>query len=93
MLISDGIANVGPSSPETLGTIAERGLRNQVQVTSLGVGNDYDEKTLNALAVKSSGRLYHLTEPKEMASILKGELDLLDATLASDAFVEVDPAR
>lgn len=92
VMISDGIANVGPSSPDTLGSIAERGLKNRAQVTSLGVGNDYDEKTLNALAVKSSGRLYHLTEPKEMASILKGELDLLNATLASDAFVEVTPA-
>lgn len=92
VLISDGIANVGPSSPETLGAIAERGLRFRAQVTSLGVGNDYDERTLNALAVKSSGRLYHLTEPKEMASILKGELDLLNATLASDSFVEIVPA-
>jgi Ca-activated chloride channel family protein len=92
VMISDGIANVGPSSPETLGALAERGMRSRAQVTSLGVGNDYDERTLNALAVKSSGRLYHLTEPQEMANILKGELDLLDATLASDAFVEIVPA-
>jgi Ca-activated chloride channel homolog len=92
VVISDGIANVGPSTPETLGAIAERGLRFHAQVTSLGVGNDYDERTLNALSVKSSGRLYHLTEPREMASILKGELDLLNATLASDSFVEIVPA-
>lgn len=92
VLVSDGIANVGPSSPEVLGSLAERGLRARAQVTSLGVGNDYDERTLNALAVRSSGRLYHLSEPREMASILKNELDMLDATLASDAFVEVVPA-
>lgn len=92
VLVSDGIANVGPSTPEVLGAIAERGLRFRAQVTSLGVGNDYDERTLNALAVRSSGRLYHLTEPKEMASIMKGEVDLLNATLASDSFVEVVPA-
>ena len=92
VVISDGIANVGPSSPETLGAIAQRGLRFRAQVTSLGVGNDYDERTLNALAVKSSGRLYHLAEPREMASILEGELRLLDATLASDSFVEIVPA-
>jgi Ca-activated chloride channel homolog len=91
VIISDGIANVGPSSPESLGAIAERGLRNRAQVTSIGVGADYDERTLNALAVKSSGRLYHLNESnsKEMASLLKTELDLLDKTMASDAFVEV----
>lgn len=92
VVISDGIANVGPSTPEVLGALAERGMRHRVQVTSIGVGNDYDERTLNALAVKSSGRLYHLSEPKEMASILKNEVDLLNATLASDSFVEVVPA-
>ncbi len=92
VMISDGIANVGPSSPEALGALAERGLRFQAQVTSLGVGNDYDEKTLNALAVKTTGRLYHLAEPKEMASLLRRELDLLTSTVASDAFVEVVPA-
>ncbi|MDF2696722.1 MAG: hypothetical protein K0S65_5105, partial [Labilithrix sp.] len=92
VVISDGIANVGPSSPETLGAIAERGLRFRAQVTSLGVGNDYDERTLNALSVRSSGRLYHLTEPREMASILEGELNLLKATVASDSFVEIVPA-
>lgn len=92
VVISDGIANVGPSSPETLGAIAQRGLKFQAQVTSLGVGNDYDERTLDALAVNSSGRLYHLSEPKEMATILKGELDLLDQTMASAAFVEIVPA-
>ena len=46
VVISDGIANVGPSSPEALGALAERGLRFRAQVTSLGVGNDYDERTL-----------------------------------------------
>ena len=92
VMISDGIANVGPSTPEMLGAVAERGLRHRAQVTSIGVGNDYDERTLNALSVKSSGRLYHLSEPREMASILKSELDLLDATLASEAFVEIAPA-
>ncbi len=92
VMISDGIANVGPSSPEALGALAERGLRFQAQVTSLGVGNDYDEKTLNALAMKTTGRLYHLAEPKEMASLLRRELDLLTSTVASDAFVEVVPA-
>ncbi len=92
VVISDGIANVGPSSPEALGALAERGLRFHAQVTSLGVGTDYDERTLNALAVRSTGRLYHLGEPKEMASLMQHELDLLRSTVATDAFVEIVPA-
>ncbi len=92
VVISDGIANVGPSSPEALGALAERGLRFHAQVTSLGVGNDYDERTLNSLALRSTGRLYHLSDPKEMASLIQHELDLLRSTVATDAFVEVVPA-
>jgi Ca-activated chloride channel family protein len=92
VVISDGIANVGPSSPEALGALAERGLRFHAQVTSLGVGTDYDERTLNALATRSTGRLYHLSEPKEMPSLVEHELALLRSTVATDAFVEVIPA-
>jgi Ca-activated chloride channel family protein len=92
VLLSDGQANVGPSTPEALGLVAERGLAQGAQVTSLGVGVDYDERTLNALAVRSSGRLYHLGDLGEMASILRREMDLLGSTVASDAFVEVVPA-
>lgn len=92
VLISDGQANVGPSSPDVLGAIAQRGADHGVQVTSLGVGADYDERTLNALAVASSGRLYHLTEPREMSSIMERELALLQSTAATEAFVEIVPA-
>ncbi len=92
VVISDGIANVGPSSPEALGALAERGVRFHAQVTSLGVGTDYDERTLNALATRSTGRLYHLSEPKEMPSLVEHEIALLRSTVATDAFVEIVPA-
>ncbi len=92
VVISDGIANVGPSTPEALGMVAERGLRFRAQVTSLGVGNDYDEHTLNALAIRSSGRLFHVSDPVEMTAFLRKEVELLTSTVASDAFVEVMPA-
>jgi Ca-activated chloride channel family protein len=92
VVISDGIANVGPSSPEALGALAERGLRFHAQITSLGVGTDYDERTLNALALRSTGRLYHLAEPKEMPAQLTRELALLQSTVATDAFIEIVPA-
>jgi Ca-activated chloride channel family protein len=92
IMISDGMANVGPSSPEVLGAVASRGADGGVQVSAIGVGLDYDERTLNALAVRSSGRLYHLGEPREMTAILDREIGLLQSTAATGAFVEVMPA-
>jgi Ca-activated chloride channel family protein len=93
VLVSDGMANVGPSTPAALGVLAERGLAYGAQITSIGVGNDYDENTLNALAVRTNGRLYHLPENQEMASILRREIDLLSGTVASDATIVVTPAE
>ncbi len=61
VLISDGAANIGPKAPEILGELAARGAENGIQVTAVGVGIDYDEHTLNALAMRSSGRLYHIS--------------------------------
>lgn len=92
VMISDGMANVGPSSPEALGAVAARGADNGVQVSAIGVGADYDERTLNALAVRSSGRLYHIDEPSQMAAILDREMGLLQTTAATAAYIEVVPA-
>jgi Ca-activated chloride channel family protein len=92
VVISDGIANVGPTSTEILGALATRGADQGVQVTAIGVGLDYDENTLNALAIRSSGRLYHLAETNQMASILEREMGLLKTTAVTSAVVEIVPA-
>jgi Ca-activated chloride channel family protein len=92
VVISDGQANVGPSSPEELGDVAARGTEQGVQVSAIGVGIDYDERTLGALAMRSSGRLYHLQEPSQMTEIVMQELKLLDKTAATAAYLEITPA-
>jgi Ca-activated chloride channel family protein len=92
VLISDGIASVGPTSPETLGAIAEKGAEHGIQFTAIGVGLDYDERTLNTLAMRSSGRMYHIASPEDMASVLAEESRLFASTRATNAFVEIVPA-
>ncbi|MEZ4441395.1 MAG: VWA domain-containing protein [Polyangiaceae bacterium] len=92
VMISDGRATAGPTQTETLARVAERGMDQGVQVTAMGVGLDYDENTLNELAVRSSGRLFHLSDPQELAGIVKSELGLLQKTMATNAVVEIVPA-
>ena len=92
VLISDGQANVGPSSPQALGELAQRGLALGAQVTSLGVGLDYDERTLDAIAERTSGRLFHVGDPREMNATLEHEIDLLASTVADQASLEIVPA-
>jgi Ca-activated chloride channel family protein len=92
VLISDGRATAGETSIHSLSMVAERGTQLGVQVTSFGVGLDYDEDALNELAVRSSGRLFHLTDASELPSIVKNELKLLQSTMATAAVIEVAAA-
>lgn len=92
MLISDGQANIGPSDPQSLGDLAAQATEWRTQVTAIGVGRSYDERTLSALAVRSSGRMYHLAQSFQMATILERELQVLANTVAVDAYIEVIPA-
>src|SRR5262249_4363513 len=92
VMISDGIANVGPTSPEILGAVAARGAAGGAQVSAIGVGLDYDRRTWNSLAGRSSGRLYRLDEPRQMTAILDKEIGLLQSTAATGAVVEIVPA-
>lgn len=92
VVISDGKATVGPTAPAELGHIAEVGLQRGIQVTSIGVGLDYDESTLNELSIRSSGRLYHVEHSRQLPGIVEQEVALLESTAAADAEVEIVPA-
>lgn len=92
VLISDGRATVGPSSAAELSDLAARVTENGSQVSAIGVGLDYDESTLGAIAARTAGRLYHLEQPQQMAVILHDELELLGHTVATNAVLEFAPA-
>lgn len=92
VLISDGNATVGNTSTEMIGVLGERAGDRSVQITSIGVGLDYNERALNALAVRSSGRLYHLTDSKNLSEIVESEMALLKSTRAANARVAIVPA-
>lgn len=89
VLISDGLATVGNTSRESMALIGEKAAEHGVQITSVGVGLDYDEKALNTLSMSSTGRLYHLEDPAQLAGILSEEMSLLQGTRVTDAAIEI----
>ncbi len=92
VLVSDGIATVGMTARDQLAMLGEKAGDRGVQLTAIGVGLDYDETTLNALAIKSSGRLYHLTDTRALPEIVSSEIGLLKGTRATNTRVSVVPA-
>jgi len=91
VMISDGNANVGPSSPFEIGQAASAAAAGGITATAIGVGLDYNEAVLDAVAIRSGGRFYHLTEPAQLAGILQIELDTLSATVARSVVLELEP--
>lgn len=89
VLVSDGLATVGDTSKEGLALLGEKAAEHGVQISSIGVGLDYDEKALSTLAQRSTGRLYHLEDPAQLTAIMSEETSVLQATRATAASIEI----
>ncbi|MDZ4743923.1 MAG: VWA domain-containing protein [Verrucomicrobiota bacterium] len=81
-LLSDGIANVGPSSPAELARLG-RNLREQgIQVTTIGLGDDYNEDLMVSLAEASAANYYYVQDTEKLPGIFAEELGKIQNILA-----------
>jgi len=89
ILLSDGLANVGPSSPRQLrrlgSDLAERGI----SVTTIGVGDDYNEDLMAGLAEASDANYYYVQDTEKLPEIFARELGGLLAVAARDVRIEI----
>ncbi|HTO08367.1 MAG TPA: VWA domain-containing protein [Myxococcota bacterium] len=92
ILISDGMANVGDTSLEGLTGRAHRASASSCVVSSIGVGSDFDERVMAAIADAGTGNFYYLDEQRDLAQIFTREFGAARATLASALQVEITPA-
>jgi len=74
ILLSDGIANVGPSSPEDLGRLGVALIKESISVTTVGVGTDYNEDLMTHLSQNSDGNTYFVESSRDLSRIFTAEL-------------------
>ena len=74
VLLSDGEANVGPSSPEELGLLGASLVKEGVSVSTLGVGLGYNENLMATLATRSDGNTYFIENGDDVPRIFDAEL-------------------
>ena len=65
VLLSDGQANVGPSSAQELGRLGRGLVKEGVSVSTVGVGSDYNENLMTALAQNSDGNFYFVENSRD----------------------------
>lgn len=74
VLLSDGLANVGPRMPEDLGRLGAGLFKENISVTTIGVGTDYNEDLMAQLAQKSDGNTYFVESGMDLPRIFAAEL-------------------
>jgi Ca-activated chloride channel homolog len=90
LLLSDGIANVGPSSPADLERLGRALAREDIGVTTIGVGLDYNEDLMTRLARASDGNTYFVESSKDLPRILTAELGDVASVFARRAILRIE---
>jgi len=89
ILMSDGHANVGMTSAPQLTQLATTALSSSVSVTTMGVGLDYNEDLMTAMANEGAGNYHFIDQPSTITSIFETELKGLASTVARNTAVTV----
>lgn len=89
LLLSDGLANVGPSSPSELGRLGGGLVKERISVSTVGVGGDYNEDLMTALAQNSDGNFYFVENSRDLSLIFEKELGSALAVVAQGVTVRI----
>lgn len=92
ILLSDGLANAGESSADVISDAARQAADKGVRITSVGVGLDYNEDMMEAIAESGRGNYYYVRDAAELERVLGGELSSAQATVAAQLELRLRPA-
>ena len=90
ILLSDGLANVGPSSPEELGRLGYSLLKEGISVTTIGLGLGFNEDLMTRLASRSDGNTYFVENSSDLPGIFNRELGDVLNVVARRVVIEID---
>lgn len=90
ILLSDGQANVGPSSPAELGKLGSALVKEGITVSTVGIGSDYNEDLMTSLAQNSDGNFYFVARSSDLVPILARELGSALSVAARRVKVRID---
>jgi Ca-activated chloride channel family protein len=83
ILLSDGLANTGPSSPDEVGRLGAALMKEAIAVTTIGVGIDYNEDLMTRVSGNSDGNSYFVEKSDDLPAIFTKELGDMLSVVAS----------
>lgn len=89
VLLSDGIANVGPSRTSDLAALGRELRRAGLSVTTIGLGDDYNEDLMTALAEASNANYYYVRDAEKLPGIFAEELGAARTLVARGVTIRI----
>lgn len=90
LLLTDGLANTGITDPQQMKKITEKKfLEEGIALSTFGLGADYNEDLLTALAESGRANYYFIDNPDKIPNIFASELKGLLSVVAQNALVEI----
>jgi Ca-activated chloride channel family protein len=89
ILLSDGIANVGPSSTSDLSRLGRELRGDGITVSTIGLGDDYNEDLMTALAEASNANYYYVKDAEKLPGIFSEELGAARSLLARNIVIRI----
>jgi Ca-activated chloride channel family protein len=89
LLLSDGLANVGPASPQALGALGAALAKDGISVSTIGLGLGYNEDLMVLLARNSDGNHAFVEDPSQLAQIFQYEFGDLLSVVATDVELRI----
>lgn len=89
ILLSDGLANVGPSSPAELGRFGASLIEKGISVSTIGIGLGYNEDLMAELAGASDGFHQFAEDTSQLNQLFDWEFGKLGSIVANDVNVRV----
>jgi Ca-activated chloride channel family protein len=93
LLLTDGLANRGITDIEELTHHARQLRQRGIATSTFGVGLDFNEHLLEALAMQGGGHFFFIDEPSKIVTVFRQELGELLTVVAREAFLEVSQPR
>ena len=89
ILLSDGLANVGPESPAALGELGASLRKTGISVTTIGLGLGYNEDLMARLAERSDGNHAFVENSRDLSRIFEYEFGDILSVVAQDVDIEI----
>lgn len=84
ILLSDGLANQGITDPYRIAQLVRQARDRGIQISTMGLGLQYNEDLMQAIAQAGGGNYYYIESPTQMARIFQEEMSILFTTVAKD---------